>query len=200
MNQTVQPTAMPMMPPAPLIPMAGMPTQPQADVISPNEAKFWQQQANRAPALLREDAKHTFDAMRGGFAGYKIAGVGVGAALGALTFTEHVRGKWKIATVLGAAASLMVGGLMHSLNRETDTLEVMVASFATALESSPEGRESLAKRLQETISAEDIQKLGLDKAVATRTHDVMMEALNKGTGRHTAKLGQSNAQISVPSR
>jgi len=167
MTETAQPIAMPAIQPTVAV--------PAADVISPAEAKFWQEQAERAPALLRHFIQEDTGKLKSSMQIYKISGIALGAALGIASFTKYIPGKWKIASGLGAAASLLAGTMAGSTQKASDDIQHMFISFADMLEKNPQARSSVASRLQQAVTADDIQQFGLDKAIALRMSDLAME-------------------------
>lgn len=155
---------MPMTPPAPQMPVA--PAQPQADIISPNEAKFWQEWAAKAPGLIRVQSSESIRQFQSAVTPYKVGGIGLGAALGIATFTKHIPGYWKILSGAVAGGALAFGLAVGSAQGAIGQTEEIVKSYANALEKSPELREQLAHALSASVTAEQIQQVGIEKAVA----------------------------------
>ena len=165
MNQTAQPAVMPITPLAPQMPLASAPAQPQADVISPAEAKFWQEWAEKAPVLLRTAGVSVVNDVHKDMAFYKIGGIALGAALGGASFTNYIQGKWKWAARGAAALALGASLLLDVSQGFSGFNEASMRNFADALEKDPNLRNQLAISLSANITAEHIQEMGIEKAV-----------------------------------
>ena len=160
MNHIAQPTTIPMTPPAP---MAA--AQPQADVISPNEAKFWAEQAQRAPALIQQEILTTKKSFLDKIQMGTMASIGFGSAMTVATFSKYTSGKWKLLTGAAAAASFVGSYMVSVMNRSFNATEQEFTAYANALATNPNLSNGLADFLSKTVTAENIQKVGLDKAV-----------------------------------
>lgn len=180
------------------------PTAP-ADIISPAEAQFWQEQAGRVPSLLREMmGKIPTDKDAWNISNpWKVLGVGAGAALGAFSFSNSVAGKWKWVARAAAAGSVVAGfyvskvqnlimcGIRHSLPEVVQAME----GFVDKLEQDPGLKQQLADYLSAHVTARDIQKNGLDQAVmgtasefATVNH--LLDIENMGQRVHAKMLAE----------
>ena len=133
------------------------------DIISPAEARFWQEQAQKAPAALREMTA-TLNRVNADFRPYQVGGVAVGAILGGATFTKYVPGKWKWVSGIGAAASLLVGVLAGKVRSVNDANERYM-QYADGLEKDPQLQQQLAQFLSAHVTADDIQRKGIENAV-----------------------------------
>lgn len=141
------------------------PCQP-TEIISPNEQKFWQEQAARAPQLIKTEIAPVTNNFSNALMPLKIGGIGLGAALGAATFTKHIKGKWKYASGAAAIASAGIGAFMHLVQQNGDTLFEGIVTRADMLANDSALRDKLAHYLSTNVKAEDIQSRGLDRAVA----------------------------------
>jgi len=151
-----QPAAMSVSPP-PLV-------LPAADVISPAEAKFWQEWADKMPALVR-DNEQIMIGLKAEMTPYKTAMVAVGAALGVATFTKYVKGNWKWATGLSAVGAF--ASAAHSSYIQSGIKERIQSNlgYAEMLERDPRMREQLAQFLSTHVTADKIQRYGIEDAV-----------------------------------
>jgi len=141
----------------------------QPDIISPNEHEFWREQAVRAPQLLRAELEPAMEKLGSALMPYKIGGIGLGAALGAATFSKHVKGKWKYATGAAAVICAGFGSFIHMAQKMADPAADAVFDNVNAVTTDPAKLEKLANYLSATVTAERIQELGLDKAVTYAT-------------------------------
>ncbi|MDX2072771.1 MAG: hypothetical protein SFX19_00205 [Alphaproteobacteria bacterium] len=145
-----------------------------ADIISHAEAKFWQEQAARAPSLLRQKLDQNFDKAMSAFTAYKVGGVALGGALGVATFTKAIPGRWKWASGVASALSLGFGLLMGGVQNVSRPMKQGLLNYADALEKSPELQQKLADFLSSTVTAEQIQHGGLEAVVHDRAIDFVM--------------------------
>lgn len=167
---------------------------PQQEIISPGEAQFWAEQAERAPALLREFLEGERAQFENSMRNYKVIGTVVGAVLGATTLTKYVPGKWKIASGSGAAAALYAAVMTANGQKNFDEGSGVIVDFINMLEKNPQMRQALANQLQQAVTAQDIQELGLDKAIIIRTSIMAAQQLGAPMHSYTAKLSSSISQ------
>jgi hypothetical protein len=139
--------------------------QPNNEVISPAEAKFWREQADKASALLRESAVRDLSGTYQVAGAYKVSGVALGTALGLATFTKYVPSKWKWLSGAAAGASMAFGVASGVLQGRTSQMQQRVLGYADALERDPAMKEQLANWLSSFVTA-DMAHAGIEKAVA----------------------------------
>jgi len=144
------------------------PQKPQ-EVISPAEMKFWQEQADKAAGIIRKESAALLDKHETRVSHYKYGTVAVGAALGAATFTGYVPGKWKWASGIASAGALALSAVMFTAPSITDAGKRLYSEYAKMIDENPEMRKQLANYYSSTISADMVQELGIDKAVALKT-------------------------------
>ncbi len=147
---------------------AVVPAAPAGGDISPAEAKFWQEWAEKAPNLIRGKIGGFLDKMNTNVVPYKVGSVALGAALGGATLTKYVPGQWKWASGIGAAASLAAAMLMESVQVASGRTKQAFLDYADALERDPALKQRLAGLLSSTVTAENIQSKGLEHAVVAR--------------------------------
>lgn len=138
---------------------------PSADVISPAEAKFWQEWADKAPAIIRQDvAKHMAKA-NDAMIPYTVGSIALGAllSLGML----GAKGKWGKGLFAAGSAAGVAGGLYLHFGQRQRSVDVGGRNLKCAdeIENNPVLREELARVLEKTITAEDIQRYGIEEAV-----------------------------------
>lgn len=158
----------------------------QQDVISPAETKFWQEWADKMPALIPKQTEKNLANFDAEATPYKIAGVTMGAALSAATFTKLVPGKWKWASGAAALASFAGAYLMHSIRANAIPIYRAIESYAQALGQRPELRQQLANALSVNVTAEKIQAMGLERAVVNEAINVGMEMERLGAPNYWA--------------
>lgn len=171
MDQTVQPLATPVTPPpriASAVPApVAAPAQPQADVISPAEAKFWQEWAEKAWFYVKQQAVTlpvTGDDVptRNN---WRIIGVALGAAFAAASFSKYVPGKWKIATGGAAVGSALAGfAIGRSQDYFIDKIRTalpeqrkLLMDYGDRLQSDIALQKQFADYLERTVTKEDFQ-------------------------------------------
>jgi hypothetical protein len=152
----------------PAVPSPAFPTTEKGGVISPAEAKFWQEWAAKAPHLVRSQLSESLDKVTSALTPYKVGGVALGAVLGGATFTKHVPGKWKILSGLSSAASLAFAAFMGSMQSASGEAEAMFLRYADALERNPALQQKLASYLSATVTAENLQSEALEKVVLSK--------------------------------
>ena len=191
MHQTIQPNIQPAAMKMTAPSMAAT-SAPAADIISPNEAKFWSDWADKAPTIIRSEDAESVRMFRSRMLPVVVGGVGLGAALGIASFTKYVHGYWKILTGVAAigafAGSMIVGNALNVVAKTSGPFE----DFANVLEQRPELRRQLADTLSRTVTKEDIQKLGIEKAVTDRiTEFAITMVMNEMGCRQLQPLGMS---------
>ena len=149
--------------------MAPTLAQPPSEIISPTEAKFWQEWADKAPNMLRQ-AGQEFDKFNGKLYLAQSVGMAAGVALGVATFSpyKYVPGKWKWATSVGAVASLagawFAGKGQHTMKQSKE----MYLKYADMLEKSPVLKQQLADYYAAHITGEQIQMAGIGMVVGNQ--------------------------------
>lgn len=137
---------------------------PNPEIISPAEAKFWQEWADKTPALIRMGGEKLGQA-NSWMSSAQIAGVAMGAALTIASFTKQVPGKWKWASGLAAATSFTGAWAASQMKPALANEQQAFLNYADALEKSPELKAQLADFLGKTVNAEMIQMGGIGYAV-----------------------------------
>ena len=138
--------------------------QAQPDIISPAEAKFWQEYADKMPSLVR-DNEQIIMGFKDNLTPYKVAMTALGAALGLATFTKHVKGNWKWATGLSAAGAFASAARSAYIQSGMGERIQSNLAYAEELERDPKIRQQLAQFLSTHVTADKIQRYGLENAV-----------------------------------
>lgn len=133
------------------------------DVISPGEAKFWREWAQKSPDLLRKEFGSALDGDTI-FSGRNI-GFSLGVVLAGASFTKYIPGKWKILSGIGAAGSLLAGWAVSEVERVVKPAIKAQKAFIEELGKNPELQEELANYLAKNVTADAIRKDGLERAV-----------------------------------
>ncbi len=137
---------------------------PTAEVISPAEAQYWLDWANKAPSLLRSKAVEAIDKSDFYLKLGAISGVTLGAISGIASFTKHVKGNWRWVTGLGSLAALAFGGISWATQSKTGDAKNQIFQYAAALEQSPALKQQLANWFSASITA-NMAQAGIEKAV-----------------------------------
>lgn len=141
----------------------------RTDIITPAEKQFWHEQAQRAPQLLRVEISKADKELTSDLPMKKVAGIGLGAALGAASFSERVPGYWKLLTGGSAVVAGVIGWEAWAKQDKAQTVRRDLADYANTLESTPVMSNPLGEYLATHVTAENIQKDGLDKSVLLHT-------------------------------
>jgi len=140
--------------------------QPQAEIITPAEAQFWQDWANKAPALIRAKVSENIDPVDGRVNNFKMLSFGLGALLGAASFTKYIPGKWKIASGAGTAGALAFGAFAGQISGGIQHSKAHFMSYADTLEQNPALKQQLANYLSNNVTA--AQAADIDMAVFSK--------------------------------
>lgn len=158
--------------------MAPINTNKPQDIITPAEMKFWDEWAQKSPALVRNaDTQLAQEIPQGGKPGLKAATIGLGVALGIASLTRAVPGRWKWVSGTAAVGSAALGIYADRQSKQAENkarsalpqLKESFASYAAALEQNPDLRKMLAEYLSNTVTAQEIQAFGIQDAVTART-------------------------------
>lgn len=140
------------------------------------EMKYWQEWADKSPDIIRaaanqlqSDVKRASPMVNAGF-------IAVGAALGIATFTKMIRGKWKILSGIGAAGSLILG--IVDAEGPIGNIAQQNRNYADKLAVNPVLRQEVAEYLASNVTAEDIQKNGIDAAVKSNLTALAMDKVD----------------------
>jgi hypothetical protein len=140
--------------------------QPAQEVISPAEARFWDEWAAKAPALVRRNIAQINPPA---FMAAGAAGVALGVVLGVASFSKKVPGKWKILTGGTAIGSALAGALGMGVANSLGVVSQRYREFADRLEASPELQKDLAAYLSSHIDAQTVGQNGIERAVMMQT-------------------------------
>jgi hypothetical protein len=151
-------------------------TPSKTEIITPGEAKFWDEWAAKTPALLRAQNEEIPDKLKERPNPFRMTGLGVGAVLGILSFTKLVPGKWKWVSAAGAfgaaSAGLYLGAktdmVQDAFEQSLPMVKKSIGEYADALDRDANLRQALAGYLSSNISAADIQSRGIEAAVIDR--------------------------------
>lgn len=149
---------------------------PAAEVISPAEARFWAEWADKAPGLLRDQTAKLLPAGPSGRNGGQLFSMGLGVALGIATLTRAVPGKWKILSGAAAGAALGAVPLLGDPPDPAARLRDSLAIYADALERDQGLRARLADYLSSHVTANGIQAHGVGTAVTLQALSFGREA------------------------
>ncbi len=135
------------------------------DIISPAEARFWQEWADKVPGLMRTQVQGFSNKFNSILTPWKVGGVVLGTTLGVASFTKAVPGKWKWVSGGAAVASLTTSYVASLFQRASMQVDKVRANYADTLERDPELRQKLADFLSSTVTADKIQDFGIEYAV-----------------------------------
>lgn len=139
------------------------------NTISPAEAQFWHEQAEKAPQLLRAKIQEANKELTPDLPLKKVVGIGLGAVLGAASFTERVPGYWKLLTGSGAIVAGFIGWEAWARQNRAQSVRADSVDYANRLERDPALTNMLANYLGTCVTADDIQERGLNAAIALHT-------------------------------
>ncbi len=193
MTQIISPQPMTTLPPT-----VGVHTAPPVvavrpvDVMSPAETQFWQEWAEKAPALIRSNGIENLEKFQSSAGAYKMGSVALGAALGAATFTKYISGRWKYLSGSAAAASLIFASAMAGMQTIGNNTKNRMLAYADALEHSPALQQQLAMHLSSSVTA-DIAASGIENAVLNQAAALALQPAQFQTNAASLMDARSNS-------
>ena len=155
--------------------------QAQPDIISPAEAKFWQEWAQKAPVLIRSKGLDVTNKATSYLSFSRNTAVGIGAALGVATLSKFVSGKWKALTGGASGISFVSAVVFNKMRNATLDMHMSSVNALNDLENDPNMRMRLAEYLSNNVTADKIKAHGIENAVLMEAIRFVTPQLNVST-------------------